>query len=90
MKNIDSPDKVRYKINNLQELDTFKEIAPKIFITIQNNKPFYDEKLYNFITNFEKEPNIPRIKDLLKCVCLDHIFTGEKDQEVVVENLSGR
>jgi ABC-type transport system involved in cytochrome bd biosynthesis fused ATPase/permease subunit len=89
LKNIETPDKATYIINKEKEFTSFKEISCKIFITIQNNKPLYNEKLYNFITNFEEKPNINQIKELLKCVSLEHIFTGEKDQEIVIENLSG-
>lgn len=88
LKDIEKPDQLSLRIND-QDISDFSEIAEKVYLTVQNSKVMYDENLYSYISNHSSNPNIKRIKELLKCVCIDHLFSGEEDKMIKVDQLSG-
>jgi lipoprotein-releasing system ATP-binding protein len=88
LKDIEKPDELILFVNEKQ-LKDFGEIAEKVYLTVQNNKVMYDENLYSYISNHSSNPNINIIKELLKCVCIDHLFSGEEDKQIKVDQISG-
>jgi ABC-type transport system involved in cytochrome bd biosynthesis fused ATPase/permease subunit len=88
LKNIEKPDELKIKFCN-EEYSDFKLLSDKIYFTIQNNKIFYNEDLYNYISNENPNPNLDRIKLLLKIVKIDHIYNGNQNEIIEVNKLSG-
>lgn len=87
LKSIENPTDVKIKINN-EQIINFSEINSKVFLSIQNNKVLFEEKLYSYISNYSKNPDTQLIKDLIPVICLEHIFKGE-DENINVDKLSG-
>jgi ABC-type lipoprotein export system ATPase subunit len=87
LKSIEDPTDVILKVNN-NDIKKFSELNSKIFLSIQNNKVLFEEKLYNYVSNYSNYPDIVLIKKLIPVVCLDHIFKGD-DENINVDKLSG-
>lgn len=89
LKNIKQPKEVSLIVNDDQKFDSFEVISNKVYFTIQSNKPAFDQYLYDYITNFSKNVDKEKVKECLKAVVLDHLFSGDENKMVIIESLSG-
>jgi len=87
LKDIEKPTNVNVKVNG-ENIDNLSKINSKVFLSIQNNKVVFEEMLYDYVSNYQKNPDIKLIQDLIPIVCLEHIFSG-KNESIHVDKLSG-
>jgi ABC-type bacteriocin/lantibiotic exporter with double-glycine peptidase domain len=73
LKSIEDPTDVILKVNN-NDIKKFSELNSKIFLSIQNNKVLFEEKLYNYVSNYSNYPDIVLIKKLIPYFLFDFYY----------------
>jgi ABC-type lipoprotein export system ATPase subunit len=88
LKFIESPKELILFVNDTPT-SSFSKISDRVYLSIQNNKVVNNELLYDYISNHNKNTDISLIKNLLNMVCIDHIYSGNKNEMIQVDRLSG-
>lgn len=88
LKNIETPDVLKAKINDTLVYN-FGGISDRVYFTIQNNKILYNDNLYNYISNHNSNPDSVLIKKLINIVDMNTIFNGDPNETIDTNKLSG-
>lgn len=89
IKKVEIPSHIEIIVNENEMYTDCSCIKDKIYMVLQASPISFSQSLYGYITNYNEIFDKEKIKTSLKTACLDHIYNGENDLQIYIENLSG-